>query len=282
MTAISSNIVVVTGASGFIGRYCCNHLAKSGFDVIRVGRSSSDHVYCDFASLDSLCILNNLPAFKAFIHMGAHVGLDDSSLHDMFLPNVLSTAIIADIARKHNAHLVFTSTAIIAGLNTEEISASSVNNSDTPYAQSKQLAEQCLNASGVSAAILRVGGVYGLNGPCHLGLNRTIKAALKGETPVIFGTGSGKRNYIYVEDLATVILQTVQAGVIGTYLVSGPEVLSIVEMYQLICEAFDLSSPLLFQAGDSSRSQIISALPRFTGKSSFSESLMSIRRLAAP
>jgi len=280
MTGSKSNVVVVTGASGFIGRYCCNHLASSGFDVIRVGRASSDDVYCDLECLDSLCSLNSLPAYKAFIHLGAHVGWDGSPLQDMFLPNIVSTALIADITRKHGAHLVFASAAIIAGLNTEDISASSVDNPDTLYAKSKELAEQCLSASGVSAAILRVGGVYGLNGPCHLGLNRTIKAALKGETPVIYGSGSGKRNYIYVEDLASIIVATVQAGVTGTHLVSGHEVLSIVEMYQLICESFDLSSPLLLQTGDSSRSQIVSALPRFTGKSSFSESLMTIRQLS--
>ena len=282
MTASNSNIVVVTGASGFIGRYCCNHLASSGFDVIRVGRASSDDVSCDLECLDSLCSLNSLPAYRAFIHLGAHVGWDGAPLQDMFLPNIVSTAMIADLTRKHGAHLVFASAAIIAGLNTENISASSVDNPDTLYAKSKKIAEQCLIASGVSAAILRIGGVYGLNGPSHLGLNRTIKAALEGETPVVYGTGSGKRNYIYVEDLASIIVETVQAGVTGTHLVGGHEVLSILEMYQLICDSFDFSSSLLFQAGDSARSQIISALPRFTGKSSFYESLMSIRRLAAP
>jgi len=241
--------------------------------------SSSDDVYCDLTLPDSVWNLNSLPAYKAFIHLGAHVGLDGSSLQDMYVPNVLSTALIADITRKHDAHLIFASTAIIAGLNTEYISASSEIKADTPYANSKELAEQCLSASGVASAILRIGGVYGLNGPCHLGLNRTIRAALVGEPPVVYGSGSGKRNYIYVEDLASVIVSTLQSRAIGAYLVGGHDILSIAEMSQLICEIFDLKSPPLSQSGYSSRSQIICSLPSFTGKSSFSESLMSIRSL---
>lgn len=280
MIGSKSNIVVITGATGFIGRFCCKCLERNNFDVIRVGRSCSDDVYCDLTLPDSVWNLNSLPPYKAFIHLGAHVGWDGSSLHDMYVPNVVSTALIADITRKHDAHLIFASAAIIAGLNTEYISDSSEIKPDTPYSRSKELAEQCLSASGVASAILRIGGVYGLNGPSHLGLNRTIRAALDGERPVVYGTGSGKRNYIYVEDLASVLVKTLHSRATGTYLVGGVDILSISEMYQIVCEVFDLSSPPSFQAGNSSSSQIISALPEFTGNTTFSEGMKYIKLLA--
>ena len=281
MTKSQPKIVVVTGSSGFIGRYCCVCLRSNGVDVIRVGRSNSDDVYCDLACPESLSSLSNLPNFMAFVHLGAYVGLSDTSLEEMYLPNVISTALIADFTRKRNAHLIFASTAIIAGLHSEEISASSENRSDTPYARSKELAELCIEASGVSSTVLRIGGVFGNNGPSHLGLNRTIQEALAGNSPQIFGTGSGKRNYIYVEDLAVIIVQAIKSRSIGSHLVSGHDVLSIAEMFQSVCEVFELNSAPHACPGNSSRSQIIISLPDYTGKSSFSESLSRIKYLAA-
>jgi nucleoside-diphosphate-sugar epimerase len=280
MNECQSKLVVVTGSSGFIGRYSCACLKRNGFDVLTVGRSNSDDVHCDLSLPESLSKLNSLPPYKAFIHLGAHVGWDGSSLEDMYLPNVISTALIADLVRKNNAHLIFSSAAVIAGLHCEEISASSENRSDTPYARSKELAEICIEASGVSATILRIGGVYGKNGPSHLGLNRTIQRALLGKPPQIFGTGSGKRNYIYVEDLASIIVHSVHSRTSGTHLVSGSDVLSIAEMYQSICDMFQLTSAPNNCPGDSSRSQVLFSLPDYTGKTSFSDSLRLIKLLA--
>lgn len=277
MTRCESNNVVVTGATGFIGHFCCKCLESNGFNVIKAGRSKTDDVYCDLMDPDSVWSLRNLPAYKALIHLGAHIGWDGSSLEDMYVPNILSTALIADITRKHDAHLIFASAAIIAGLNTERISASSEPKSDTPYAQSKELAEQCLRASGVPSAILRIGGVYGPNGPQHLGLNRTLQEALVGNPPVIFGDGSGRRNYIYVNDLALILVQAVKERVEGTHLVSGSEELAIAQMYHSICDVFGIESGPRFIEGNSSRSQIIVASPAFSGQSSFSESLEAIK-----
>ena len=280
MTTSQPKVVVVTGASGFIGRSCCASLMRNGFDVLRVGRLNSDDIYCDLSLPESLLNLNSLPSYTAFIHLGAHVGWDGSSLEDMYLSNVISTALIADLVRKANAHLIFASAAVIAGLHSEEISVSSVNRSDTPYARSKELAELCIEASGVSSTVLRIGGVYGYNGPSHLGLNRTIQEALAGNPPQIYGNGSGKRNYIYVEDLASIIAQVIQSRSLGTHLVSGRDVLSIAEMYQSVCEVFELNTAPDTCPGDSSRSQVISSLPDYTGKLTFSESLSDIKRLA--
>ena len=80
---------------------------------------------------------------------------------------------------------------------------------DTPiapenhYAMSKYLAEEQLKALGVNHSILRIGGVYGLDGPPHLGLNKAISDAVyRNEPPVLRGTGKAKRNYICVLDVA--------------------------------------------------------------------------------
>ena len=280
MTNVKCNVVVITGASGFIGHSCCEYFNQNGYDVIRVGRSTQDDIYCDLERPESVLMLRDVDRCEAIVHLGAHVGLDNSSVEDMYMPNVVATALIADIARARGAHLVFASTVLISGLKTEQILSCTGNNPDTPYAYTKELAEQCIVASGVPASILRIGGVFGLNGPQHLGLNRVIKDALYGQTPVIHGTGSGERNYIYVKDLASLIFQAVQARLAGIHLVSGPEILSIAEMYQSVCEVFGLATGPLFSPGDSTRSQIIHSSAKFMGTSSFRASLNTIKELS--
>lgn len=271
-----TRVVVVSGASGFIGNICCSHFRELGYDVIKIGRSPAADIQCDFARPESVFRLRELPAFCSFVHLGAHVGWDGSSIEDMFSSNIISTALIADLVRERKSHLIFASAALIAGLHTEKISSTTLDNPDCAYASSKLIAEECINASGADAIILRIGGVYGYNGPHHLGLNRNIQSALLGNVPVIFGSGSGLRNYIYVKDLVTIIAQVVKLRSLGTELVAGAEVLSIYDMYRLICEVFELDSGPVMAEGYSSRSQVIITSSDFAGKSSFIESLSSI------
>jgi len=90
--------------------------------------------------------------------------------------------------------------------------------------------------SGVKCGILRIAGVFGKNGPSHLGINVAIDNALKGVAPVQYGEGAVKRNYIYVEDLCSAIGFCIEQGLEGTHLVAGSSVNLVSEMLEIICE----------------------------------------------
>lgn len=273
--------IVITGASGFLGKACVGYLNLNGYEVLRAGRSQSDEIFCDLSDPKSCLVLGQVSDIDAIIHLGAHIGWDGSSLEQMYAPNILSTAIFSNIAYSKNAHLVFSSAAIIAGAHSEIITDQSPLSPDTPYAQSKVLAEECIRASGASASILRIGGVYGLNGPKHLGLNRVIYEAMHGIAPTIYGDGSGKRNYIFVDDLAALIGSAFQGNKQGVHVVAGPETLTIHEMMQAVCNAFGIKSGPVWHSGDSSRSQIVNSSPGFTGVTPFAKSLEAIKRQAS-
>ena len=76
----------------------------------------------------------------------------------------------------------------LADLTAEKITQDSSVNADTPYGKSKWLAEELIRMSGVNHCILRIGGVFGLNGPMHLGLNRTILNVIEKISPKIIKT----------------------------------------------------------------------------------------------
>lgn len=236
----TTKTVLVTGANGFVGRETVKRLASDGWTVLpamrhphsggAIGLNLEDPVIWD----SLVC----LPPIDAVVHLAAKVDFGVKALGDLYRPNIAATSAIAEFAKMRNAIFVFASSALIAGMSVDQISAETSAQPDAPYTKSKWLAEQLVEAIGVRHSILRVGGIFGLDGPEHLGLNRAIKAVVSGQRPTQIGVGDARRNYIYVKDVAAVISDVLARKIEGTHLVAGNEVLSIAGMLQVLCDDF--------------------------------------------
>lgn len=265
-----SKSVLVTGATGFIGRATVSTLIDAGWKVTEASRTidkplSDKVVFLDLSNIRTLLNLDETSRFDCILHIGAHVGWSGGSDSDLYVPNVLSTGCLAYLASKWGAHLVFTSAAIVHGVKKELIQPDTPLCPDTVYAKSKWLGEQLIISSNVSHCILRIAGVFGKNGPEHLGLNKVITAAMSGEIPIQIGTGKALRNYIYVEDVAMSILKSLDERLEGTYLLAGYEVLSVQEMLNTVCEIFTPGKKPFIKEGSEAMNQVISPsniLPR--------------------
>jgi UDP-glucose 4-epimerase len=232
---------LVTGATGFLGKEVVALLKGGGCKVYRGVRGdveSPNDVFLDLESLDLQDRLNSLPEVDAVIHLGCKVGFGIKQKSDLFRANVLATGAIASLAYERGIPLVFSSAAIIAGCQTGKILQDSLPMLDNPYAESKFLGEELVQASRAKSSILRIGGVFGLGGPNHLALNRAIASAREGSLPAVVGNGSALRNYIYAKDAAAVIAFVLERGITGTHLVAGTHTHSIQEMLEIICEVF--------------------------------------------
>jgi nucleoside-diphosphate-sugar epimerase len=155
------------------------------------------------------------------------------------------------------AHFVYASTAIVCGVRTENITRVSPVCPDTEYAKTKWLGEEIIAATGVSHCTLRIAGIFGLNGPEHLGLNRAIDGAVRGELPVMVGAGSARRNYVYVKDVAQSILHVLETRLSGQHLLAGSETLSVAEMLKIVCDNFLAGQPPEERVGLEASSQIV-------------------------
>jgi UDP-glucose 4-epimerase len=274
--------VLVTGATGFIGRATVASLVQAGWVVTGGVRSAArspenGQIYLDLNNPAEILALESGVRFDAIVHLGAHVGWSAATEVEMFAPNVLTTGCLAFLARQWNAHLVYASTAIVCGVKSERINASTPVSADTGYAQSKRLGEQLIEAAYVPHCILRIGGVFGSNGPSHLGLNRAIDGALKGSPPMQSGTGIALRNYIYVKDVAEAIVFVLQQRLEGTHFLSGSEVTSINQMLQTICDTLLPGQQPAVTEGPEPMSQVIEPsrdLPKSRG---FREALTDIK-----
>lgn len=278
--------VLVTGATGFIGGAVVKTLAEKGWDVTKAVRDVDaeddfKNLYLDLSKPESILSLSNNEKFDVVVHIGAYIGFSGQTESELFVPNVLSSGCLAYLAREWGAQFVFASAAIVHGARATLIGESSPLNTDTAYAKSKWLAEEMIKASGVYYCNLRIAGVFGKNGPEHLGINRSIDCALKGKVPVQIGRGSALRNYIYVEDVAETISYVVEQKLTGTHLVSGQERISINEMLQTICDIFISGDIPKIKSGKDGINQYITPSSVLPQARSFYDALLDIKRLAS-
>lgn len=278
----TNNLVLVTGANGFIGRATVSALADAGWHVTKGVRSTFEPFTDEIVRLDLSDPATILASardthFDAIVHLGALVGWSGETESELFVPNVLSTGCLAYLATLWDAHLIFASTAIVHGVRTGAIDADPPICLDTAYANSKWLAEQLLRASQARHCVLRIAGVFGANGPSHLGLNRAIDGAIKGEPPIQIGSGCALRNYVYVKDVAETIIYALREKLEGTYLLAGEDVMPISEMLRAICDTFTSGQHPVVKDGPEAMDQVIqpsSLLPKTRG---FREALFDIR-----
>ena len=241
---VTTKTVLNRGATGFVGRATVAALADTDWQVIQGVRecmtplAQGGTVHLNLAAPATILALAKEPRCDAITHLGAHIGWSEADESKMFALNVLSTGCLAHLAHLWRARLIYTSSVIVHGIRNETIKLNSPICTDTAYAESKWLGEQLIEASRVNNCILRIAGVFGYEGPVHLGLNGATDGALKGQAPLQIGTGTALRNYIYVKNVAEAIVFALEEKLDGIDLLAGHEVLPVHVMLKEICEIF--------------------------------------------
>ncbi len=278
--------VLITGANGFVGSCLVGVLGGAGWQVVPLVRRSSgfdNEVVLDFCDVDFRGKLALLPKVDAVVHLGARIGWDGSTREELFKPNVLATAELADWSKSIGAYFLFSSAAIVFGSRNPRITSSSRLELDTDYGYSKWLAEETVKMSGAKSGILRIAGIFGRNGPRHLGINVAIERALEGKLPIQRGTGKAKRNYVYVKDLCEIIEFCLENKLEGTHLVSGGSVNTVSEMLKIICEVFlGGKGPKCVEYEGVAKDQIIEHSSHLPSGRSFEEAIKDIKSATEP
>lgn len=278
-----SSTIILTGYNGFLGSHAWTAFERAGLRVVLAGRSPPAHgqieyVFVDFADPYSIQHLCSVPDVGAVVHLAANISWRDKINTELFATNTLSTGLLADFCAKRGAKLVYSSTAIVHGVRTPWISPSAPITPDTAYGRSKFDGETLITSSGCEHAILRFGGIFGMQGPSHLGINRAIDGALAGQVPELHGTGAALRNYLYVKDAAEMLLEAAtQPEISGVHLAAGCETLSIAEMLEEISQTF-LSVSFTNQGRDQASDQVIAVSEKLPRGRNFKNALSDLRQ----
>lgn len=274
--------ILVTGSSGFIGSVIVEQLNQSGYQVVLSTRDKSKAVkdnviLIDLLKPETIIGLSNKYSFDVIVHFGAAIGWTDENEKTMLLSNVVATSLLSHEAEKMGAKFIFASAAIVHGAHTENIDIESEINPDTAYAKSKWLAEELIRMSGGNYCILRIGGVFGLYGPKHLGLNNAISEVIEAITPKVYGNGNAKRNYIYVWDVAKAVEVIIKKNIIGTQLLAGTEQSTIGTMIEQVCKTLSDDIFPNKQPGNKATHQIIEPSDVLPKTRSFENSIGDIK-----
>ncbi|HLP59795.1 MAG TPA: NAD(P)-dependent oxidoreductase, partial [Candidatus Deferrimicrobium sp.] len=201
---------------------------------------------------------------------------------EMFQPNILATAQLVNWARRHHSYFVFASAAFIAGNLNLHITPKlgTELNTDNDYLYSKWLGEEIIRTSGIQHAILRISGIFGPNGPSHLGVNNAIRSVINGKPPIRYGDGKIKRNYIYVKDLCHIIKFCLEQQIEGWHLVAGKDVNTMAEMLQTVCDILLPGTKPEIKPIEDKRyghDQIVTSSPLLPQSRSFSDAIDDIK-----
>ena len=266
--------VLVTGARGFLGGAACSQLIGAGHDVVGVSRTAQEGMTtADLENSGSVIALLNTIRPDVIVNCAARVDFRIDILPSLFPVNVLLPALMGQWCHANGGYLVQASTIVVHGAQVREAGSQTPDQPDTDYSRSKWLAERNIDQSGCRAVSLRLGGLFGRSGPEHLGLNRALRAASKGEPPTLVGQGTARRNYLFVHDAAALIAYCVQSRPKGVRWVGGSQVLTMRQMLDTICEVYLPANRPASVAGSEAADQIVHHSQDLPSGRSFREAL---------
>lgn len=201
--------ILITGSSGFLGRYIFNALREKQCQIMTMGRSTGNLLSIDFSK--EMPVLNQ--PYDYVIHAAGLAHVMNASRSNDYLFDLVNFQGTKNIGRAFEnlgvfpKQLVFISSVAVYGLEEGwDIDESFPLNGYSPYAISKIKAEEFLlewgEKWGVQILILRLPLVAGINPPGNLG--RMIKAIHKG-TYFSIGGGQAKKSMVLAEDIAKLL-----------------------------------------------------------------------------
>jgi UDP-glucuronate 4-epimerase len=229
--------ILLTGCAGFIGSHTLEKLLKDNHKVIGVdnfdpfysreiknqnlSNISSENfelIEADLADLETykkIDFLNKGDSFDAIIHLAAKAGVRPSIEDPLGYQraNVIATQNLLEYAKKHSIkQFVFASSSSVYGVNPnvpwkeDDLVLQPIS----PYASTKVSCELMGHVYsqlfGIRFLGLRFFTVYGPRQRPDLAINKFAHLINEGKPIPVFGDGSTRRDYTYIDDIVNGIL----------------------------------------------------------------------------
>ena len=231
--------ILVTGGAGFIGSHLCEALLERGKQVLALDNfndfydpavkrkniePSLGHPSFTLREgdiRDQEFIDESMASFKpqAIVHLAAMAGVRPSieQPHLYNDVNINGTTVILESIRKHGVeNLVFGSSSSVYGSReTAPFSEGDIQSKPiSPYAATKLAGEQLCytyhHLFGVPVTCLRFFTVYGPRQRPEMAIHLFARKIMNGDTITIFGDGSSRRDYTYIDDIVDGIWRSLE------------------------------------------------------------------------
>jgi UDP-glucuronate decarboxylase len=272
--AFTNKKILVTGGAGFIGSWICDLLIDFGAQVtvvddLSTGRMKNiNHLTYQpqFKFIKSdVCSFKSNEKFDLILHMAGHASPDEYQKHpiETLQTSALGTFTMAELARKNDAILLFSSTSEVYGdtevIPTPETYWGKVNpiGPRSCYDEGKRFAEALLMAYckqyGLDVKVPRIFNTYGPrlreDGLYGRVLSRFILQALTNRPITVYGDGKQTRSFCYVkETVMGLLLLAFNPKAKGEVVnVGNTTEITILELAEKVKEVTQTISPIEFQ-----------------------------------
>jgi UDP-glucuronate 4-epimerase len=277
--------ILVTGGAGFIGSHLCDRLLGDGIKVIcldnfdnfydpdikiknveRMARKSPDLfelVTGDIRNPEHLKGIFQKNRIDFVIHLAARAGVRPSIADPLLYQdvNIRGTIVLLEACKARGIeNILFASSSSVYGENQrvpfseEDLDIQPIS----PYGATKRAGELLCysyhHLYGMSIACLRIFTAYGPKQRPEMAIHKFIRLIDRGEKIPIYGDGSSRRDYTYIDDLIDGFLGVIQYHKgFEIYNLGESQTTSLRELIRLIEEAFGKKANiemLEFQPGD--------------------------------
>ncbi len=203
--------ILVTGGTGFIGRYVVDLLLADGFDplVTTINSSKSNHVNIDLTSVEQVNDLVQNYKPQIVLHLAGVTGNTDPTGKIYDEVNFKGTAnLLQSLEKTGVSRVIMIGTAAEYGNQPtpfrEDMPAKPVSHYAVSKAKANQFALDMYAATGFPITTLRVYTAYGYGQPNKMFLSQLITHGLLNRH-FKMSDGLQKRDFVYIEDVAAAI-----------------------------------------------------------------------------
>src|SRR4030043_1290607 len=262
--------ILVTGGAGFIGSHLCERLLSNGSRVICLDNFDSFYdpnikiknvermtkkfpdlfelVTGDIRNPEHLKGIFQKTKFDFVVHLAARAGVSPSISDPLLYQdvNIRGTIVLLEACKEHQIqNFIFASSSSVYGENQrvpfteEDLNIQPLS----PYGATKRAGELlCYSYHplyGMNIACLRIFTAYGPRQRPEMAIHKFTRFIDQGKKIPVFGDGSSRRDYTYIDDLIEGILGGIRHHKgFEVYNLGESQTTSLMELIRLIEEAF--------------------------------------------
>lgn len=254
--------ILVTGGTGFLGRYVVERLISDGFKPTVLTRNPQTKVFENAKGklklaaidlLDSLSVKLFVENFRPdrIIHLAGYVYPTGEQPDILEKFNYQATANLLDSAARVNVkNFILTGTADEYGFQsapqTETMAAMPVSNYAVSKNKAVEYALSVREVKGLPIVIVRPFTIYGIGQPARMFVSQAVNCAVR-KMPFEMSQGRQKRDLLFVTDFVNAIIKLLAADNIAgeIFNVGSGETIALVNLAEKIWEIAGADADLL-------------------------------------